>query len=69
MIPSAVSITIKELLINIEKNYTKSHPTDSSIDCYKLLVEDHYEVDQRYSIGECLGDFMKVTVVSRVSNK
>ena len=29
-------------------------------------MEDHYEVDERYSVGECLGDFMKVYVSAEV---
>jgi hypothetical protein len=27
-----------------------------------MLVEDHYEVDPRYSVEECLGDMQRVIV-------
>jgi len=28
------------------------------------LVEDHYEVDERYSVEECLGDMFRVLVLA-----
>lgn len=30
--------------------------------CDRLLIEESYQVDPRYSVEECLGDMMKVLV-------
>jgi hypothetical protein len=37
---------------------------EEKIKCDQLLVEDHYEVDERYSVEECLGDMFRVLVVA-----
>jgi len=45
---------------------------EEKIKCDQLLVEDHYEVDERYSVEECLGDMFRVLVVAskiKVNNK
>jgi hypothetical protein len=45
---------------------------EEKIKCDQLLVEDHYEVDERYSVEECLGDMFRVLVVAskiQVNNK
>jgi hypothetical protein len=31
-----------------------------------VLVEDSYEIDERYSVEECLGDMFPVTVLASI---
>ena len=31
-----------------------------------MLVEDSYEIDERYSVEECLGDMFPVTVIASI---
>lgn len=69
MLPSPIQAPISELLQSIDAYYRKSHHNEPNIRSTKLFVEDHYEVDHRYSVGECLGDFMKVFVAAKVSGK
>ncbi len=67
MVPAKTKDSIKTLLKEIEKAYALKN-NEENIKCDQLLVEDHYEVDTRYSVQECLGDMMKVFVIATLAN-
>ena len=58
--------TITQFLRNVEKVYKNRAGNKEEVKCIKLLVEDHYEVDEQYSVEECLGDMMRVIVIGEV---
>lgn len=61
MVPAQLNDPLSLFLVEIEQVYARKVPNER-IRCLKLMVEDHYEVDPRFSVGESLGDMMKVQV-------
>lgn len=63
MVPAKPKDTILTFLNDVTQAYHQKNPNDK-IKCDQLLVEDHYEVDERYSVEECLGDMFRVLVIA-----
>lgn len=63
MVPAQVKDPLSQFLKEVESSYASRFPNEH-IHCQKILVEDHYEVDTRYSVYECLSDMMKVFVIA-----
>ena len=71
MVPAKPKDTISNFLNDVAQAYYVKNP-EEKIKCDQLLVEDHYEVDERYSVEECLGDMFRVLVIAfkiKVNNK
>jgi hypothetical protein len=64
MVPAKPRDTIAQFLAEVERVYHQKHLV--SIKCTQVLVEDSYEIDERYSVEECLGDMFPVTVVASI---
>ena len=68
MVPAKPRDTIAQFLAEVERIYLQKHQV--AIKCAYLLVEDSYEVDERFSVEECLGDMFPVTVIAnRIDTK
>lgn len=63
MVPAKPRDTIHTFLNDVAVAYHLKNP-DEKIKCEQLLVEDHYEVDERYSVEECLGDMFRVLITA-----
>ena len=68
MVPAKPKDTVSSFLKEVEKVAQSKLEGVTNIHCQRLLVEDHYEVDARYSVEECLGDMMRVMVVAFPKN-
>ncbi len=69
MLPAQLKDPISSFLTEVEKAFTvqaKREGRTEEILAEKLLVENEYEVDSRYSVEECLGDMMRVIVQARL---
>jgi hypothetical protein len=64
MVPAKPRDTIAQFLAEVERVYHQKHLV--AIKCTQVLVEDSYEIDERYSVEECLGDMFPVTVVATI---
>jgi hypothetical protein len=64
MVPAKPRDTIAQFLAEVERVYHQRHLV--TIKCTQVLVEDSYEIDERYSVEECLGDMFPVTVVASI---
>ena len=69
MVPAQVKDPISSFLSVVEETYAHQFSKEAPVKCEKLLVEDNYEVDVRYSIEDCLSDMMKVTVSASLQPK
>ena len=72
MVPAKPRDTIAQFLKEVERVYMSKQTGSSaaeSIKCEQLFVEDHYEVDERYSVEECLGDMFRVIVVAKTLSR
>lgn len=49
---------------DVERSYKAKCPTLPEIKCEKLLIEDHYEVDEKSTVEETLGDMMRVQIIA-----
>ena len=63
MVPAKPRDTIHTFLNDVAAAYHLKNPCEE-IKCEQLLVEDHYEVDERYSVEECLGDMFRVLITA-----
>jgi hypothetical protein len=61
------TLSIQKMLTNVDLEFQdkKGFP----IRCEKVYVEDHYEVNPNYTVGECFGDMAKVLVLARKLKK
>ena len=64
MVPAKPRDTIAQFLGEVERVYQHKHLV--SIKCTQVLVEDSYEIDERFSVEECLGDMFPVTIVASI---
>lgn len=64
MVPAKPRDTIEAFLAQLQGLFAVRNPAATPIKCQTLFVEDHYEVDPRYSVEECLGDMMRVVVTA-----
>ncbi len=64
MVPAKPKDTIGHFLTEVARSYHIKH-APKTIKCTQLLVEDQYEVDERYSCEECLGDMLRVIVLAQ----
>lgn len=69
MVPAQLKDPLSLFLNEVETSYARQQNGKEHIKCTKLMVEDHYEVDCRYSVEECLGDMMKCYIYAELNNK
>lgn len=70
MVPALPKDPISRVLTDVEKAImAKGHlPAHfGKAKCDRMLVEDHYEIDPRFSVEECLSDMMKVMILAQAS--
>jgi hypothetical protein len=65
MVPAMPRDTIESFLSQLQTLFSTRNPSQAPIKCEALFVEDHYEVDPRFSVEECLGDMMRVVVTAK----
>ncbi len=61
MVPAKPRDTITQFLREVERAAALK---TMNVRCQQVLVEDHYEIDERYSVEECLGDMQRVLVIA-----
>ena len=67
MVPAKPRDTIAQFLSEVERIYLQKHQT--TIKTTQVLIEDSYEVDERFSVEEWFGDMFPVTVLAKCVKK
>ena len=70
MVPARPKDPISTVLADVEQAIiTRGHlPAHfGKAKCDRMLVEDHYEVDSRFSVEECLSDMMRVLILAQAT--
>ncbi|CDW84909.1 UNKNOWN [Stylonychia lemnae] len=67
MLPASLKEPLSNFLDEVEITYASKNNQREKIKCMKLMVEDNYEVDCRFSVEECLADMMKIFIFAELT--